>query len=119
MNITVAETASLINIVVDGNVEVLDFKNFQDRMKAIAKSSLKDIVIDLINMNYISSATIGDLYNLKKSQEKKGKKLIFNNISSTIISPLTCCLLLEKRDDPYSGRRVIDLDPAPERSFVP
>lgn len=97
MNVTVTETATSTNIVVDGNIDVLNFKNFQKKLASVSRNTSKDIVIDLINMDYISSTTIGDLYNLRKAQEKKGKKLIFNNISFAIVKSLNYCLLLQRR----------------------
>ena len=94
MNIIVAEKSESTNIIVDGNIEVLNFKNFKIKLTSIVNNSSKDVMIDLINMDYISSSTIGDLLNIKKLLEKKGKKLIFNNISAPIVKSLSCCRLL-------------------------
>lgn len=95
MNITVTDSEKSTNIVVDGNIEVLNFKNFKNRLAVIAENSGKDLVIDLVNMDYISSTTIGDLINLRKKLAKNGRKLAFGNISAGIIRSLTFCRLID------------------------
>jgi anti-anti-sigma factor len=97
MEFTVTEKAESINIVVDGNIAVLNFKNFQQELASISANSDKDMVLDLINMDYITSTSIGDLMNLKKAQAKKGKKLLFNNVSTSILRPLIYCQLLDSK----------------------
>lgn len=88
MQIDVNEKENLIEIVVNGDIEMMTIKNFKQTLFEIGQNTDKDIEIDLSNVDYIDSSGVGVLISLLKLQKKKGKTLMINKVSAKVLNVL-------------------------------
>ncbi|MFC1671007.1 STAS domain-containing protein [Spirochaetota bacterium] len=88
MDISVKDEDSRINVIVNGDIEMMTIKSFKDKLFDIGQNTDKDIEIDLSSVDYIDSSGVGVLISLLKLQKKKGKKLIINKVSSKVLNVL-------------------------------
>jgi len=88
MDIEVKENAEVVNVVVNGDIEMMTIKNFKEKLFEIGYNTDKNIEIDLSNVNYIDSSGVGVLISLLKLQKKKGKTLNINKVSTKVLNVL-------------------------------
>lgn len=88
MDIEIKEEASLVKIIINGDIEMMTIKSFKQKLFEIGQQIDKDIEIDLANVDYIDSSGVGVLISLLKLQKKKGKELIINKVSSKVLNVL-------------------------------
>ncbi len=88
MDIDIKENDSLVNIIVNGDIEMMTIKTFKQKLFEIGQTADKDIEIDLSNVDYIDSSGVGVLISLLKLQKKKGKTLKINKVSSKVLNVL-------------------------------
>ena len=88
MEIEVKDSDTMVNIIVDGDIEMMTIKTFKQRLFEIGQTVDKDIEIDLSNVDYIDSSGVGVLISLLKLQKKKGKTLKINKVSSKVLNVL-------------------------------
>jgi len=88
MDISAKDEDSQINVIVNGDIEMMTIKSFKDKLFDIGQNTDKDIEIDLSSVDYIDSSGVGVLISLLKLQKKKGKKLIINKVSSKVLNVL-------------------------------
>ncbi|GEM_PF-227655 len=66
-------------IVPHGAIDTETHDGFRSALEPVLAKSPRGIVIDLADVTYISSAGLGVLFSLKKTQDKTGAKLLFCN----------------------------------------
>ena len=88
MDIDIKENDALVNIVVNGDIEMMTIKTFKQKLFEIGQNVDKDIEIDLSSVDYIDSSGVGVLISLLKLQKKKGKTLKINKVSSKVLNVL-------------------------------
>ena len=88
MDIEVKENAEVVNVVVNGDIEMMTIKNFKEKLFEIGHSTDKNIEIDLSNVDYIDSSGVGVLISLLKLQKKKGKTLNIKKVSTKVLNVL-------------------------------
>jgi anti-sigma B factor antagonist len=88
MDIEVKEFADVVNVVVNGDIEMMTIKNFKEKLFEIGHNTDKNIEIDLSNVDYIDSSGVGVLISLLKLQKKKGKNLSINKVSTKVLNVL-------------------------------
>jgi anti-sigma B factor antagonist len=88
MDIEVKEYADVVNVIVNGDIEMMTIKNFKEKLFDIGHNTDKNIEIDLSNVDYIDSSGVGVLISLLKLQKKKGKTLNINKVSTKVLNVL-------------------------------
>jgi anti-sigma B factor antagonist len=88
MDIDVKETANLVVVTVNGDIEMMTIKNFKEKLFEIGHNIDKDIEIDLSTVDYIDSSGVGVLISLLKLQKKKGKNLNITKVSPKVLNVL-------------------------------
>jgi anti-sigma B factor antagonist len=84
MDIEVREDDSLVQVIVNGDIEMMTIKSFKQKLFEIGQNIDKDIDIDLSNVDYIDSSGVGVLISLLKLQKKKGKSLNISKVSPKV-----------------------------------
>ncbi|TAL37091.1 MAG: anti-sigma factor antagonist [Spirochaetes bacterium] len=88
MNIEIKDQDGQVNVVVNGDIEMMTIKEFKEKLLNIGQTVDKDIELDLSNVEYIDSSGIGVLVSLLKLQKKKGKTLKIRKMSSKVMNVL-------------------------------
>ncbi len=88
MDIEINESDNIVNIKVNGDIEMMTIKNFKQKLFEVGQNADKDIEIDLSDVDYIDSSGVGVLISLLKLQKKKGKSLLINKVSSKVLNVL-------------------------------
>jgi anti-sigma B factor antagonist len=88
MNIEIKDQDGQVNVVVNGDIEMMTIKEFKEKLLNIGQTADKDIELDLSNVEYIDSSGIGVLVSLLKLQKKKGKTLKIRKMSSKVMNVL-------------------------------
>ena len=88
MDIEIKENEGVVNITVNGDIEMMTIKTFKQKLFEIGQNVDKDIEIDLSNVDYIDSSGVGVLISLLKLQKKKGKELKIEKVSSKVLNVL-------------------------------
>lgn len=88
MDIEVKDSDTSVNIIVNGDIEMMTIKNFKQKLFEIGQNIDKDIEIDLSNVDYIDSSGVGVLISLLKLQKKKGKNLEISKVSPKVLNVL-------------------------------
>ena len=88
MDIEIIEDASIVNVSVSGDIEMMTIKNFKEKLFEIGHNTDKNIEIDLSKVDYIDSSGVGVLISLLKLQKKKGKSLNIKKVSAKVLNVL-------------------------------
>lgn len=88
MDIHIKEEADIVNITVNGDIEMMTIKNFKEKLFEIGHNIDKNIEIDLSSVDYIDSSGVGVLISLLKLQKKKGKSLNIRKVSPKVLNVL-------------------------------
>ncbi len=88
MDIEIKEEADIVNVIVNGDIEMMTIKNFKEKLFEIGHNIDKDIEIDLSHVDYIDSSGVGVLISLLKLQKKKGKNLNIKKVSAKVLNVL-------------------------------
>jgi anti-sigma B factor antagonist len=88
MDIEIKDSNDLVNIIVNGDIEMMTIKTFKQKLFEIGQNVDKDIEIDLSNVDYIDSSGVGVLISLLKLQKKKGKNLKIDKVSPKVLNVL-------------------------------
>ncbi len=88
MDIEINEGDSIVNIKVNGDIEMMTIKNFKQKLFEVGQNVDKNIEVDLSDVDYIDSSGVGVLISLLKLQKKKGKSLVINKVSSKVLNVL-------------------------------
>ena len=67
-----------------GPIDSETYMDFSDKVKPILTTHAKAIVLDLANVDYISSAGLGVLFTMKKHLKQNGGDLLFCNLKPQI-----------------------------------
>ena len=67
-----------------GPVDSDTYLDFSDKVTPLLTKTVKAIVLDLANVDYISSAGLGVLFTMKKHLKQNGGDLLFVNIKPQI-----------------------------------
>jgi anti-sigma B factor antagonist len=74
----------LFTVTPYGPIDSDTYLDFDDKTKSILVPSTKGVVLDLANVDYISSAGLGVLFTMKKFLKQKGSDLVFSNLKPQI-----------------------------------
>jgi anti-sigma B factor antagonist len=88
MDIEIKEEADIVNVIVNGDIEMMTIKNFKEKLFEIGHNIDKNIEIDLSHVDYIDSSGVGVLISLLKLQKKKGKNLNIKKVSAKVLNVL-------------------------------
>jgi len=88
MEIEVKELDDNVEIIVDGDIEMMTIKGFKQKLFEVGQNVDKNIEIDLSHVDYIDSSGVGVLISLLKLQKKKGRTLKINKVSSKVLNVL-------------------------------
>lgn len=84
MDIKTTETAEVLTVTIEGDVELLSIAMSKNQLMKIARDTKKDIELNLAEVNYIDSSGIGLLISMHKLQSEKGKKLKLINLNQRV-----------------------------------
>lgn len=87
MNIIVTDCESYIRLIVDGRVDTNTSPQLQQAILSAFQKS-KDIVVDFLNVPYISSAGLRALLIGQKTATSKGGSMKVTNVSETVMNIL-------------------------------
>ncbi len=88
MNIEIKENDSQVDIVVQGDIEMMTIKEFKEKLFDIGQNIDKNVILDLSNVDYIDSSGVGVLISLMKLQKKKSKLLKISKVSPNVMNVL-------------------------------
>ncbi|HQO02872.1 MAG TPA: STAS domain-containing protein [Spirochaetota bacterium] len=88
MNIEINDTDNQVNVIVNGDIEMMTIKEFKEKLFDLGQNVDKDVKLDLSNVDYIDSSGVGVLISLMKLQKKKGKTLKIAKVSSQVMNVL-------------------------------
>ncbi len=88
MNIEIKESNAQVNVIVNGDIEMMTIKEFKEKLFDLGQNVDKDVELDLSNVDYIDSSGVGVLISLMKLQKKKGKNLKISKVSSQVMNVL-------------------------------
>lgn len=88
MNIEIKESNDQVNVIVNGDIEMMTIKEFKEKLFDLGQNVDKDVELDLSNVDYIDSSGVGVLISLMKLQKKKGKNLKISKVSSQVMNVL-------------------------------
>jgi anti-sigma B factor antagonist len=95
MEIDIKEGASLVNVSVNGDIEMMTIKELKEKLLDLGQNVDKDIELDLSSVEYIDSSGVGVLISLLKLQKKKGKSLKIKKVSTKVLNVLKLSSLSE------------------------
>lgn len=84
MTITKNETNDLITILISGRLDKVSSPQLLEEMKPEVEKG-KDIVFDLKDLTYISSAGLRVLLSTTRDVKEKGKKTTITNVNSDVM----------------------------------
>ena len=84
MTITKNETADLITIAVSGRLDKVSSPQLAEEMKPEVEKG-KDVVFDLKDMTYISSAGLRVFLSIARELKARGKKSTIINVNSSVM----------------------------------
>lgn len=84
MTITKNETNDLITILISGRLDKVSSPQLLEEMKSEVEKG-KDIVFDLKDLTYISSAGLRVLLSTTRDVKEKGKKTTIINVNSDVM----------------------------------
>ena len=87
MNIIATDCESYIRLIVDGRVDTNTSPQLQQAILSAFQKS-KDIVVDFLNVPYISSAGLRALLIGQKTATSKGGSMKVTNVSETVMNIL-------------------------------
>ncbi len=67
-----------------GPIDSDTYLDFNDQITPLLQASTKGIILDLSNVDYISSAGLGVLFTMKKFLKQNGGELLFSNLKPQI-----------------------------------
>lgn len=88
MNIEINDIDNQVNVIVNGDIEMMTIKEFKEKLFDLGQNVDKDVELDLSNVDYIDSSGVGVLISLMKLQKKKGKTLKIAKVSSQVMNVL-------------------------------
>ena len=88
MKIDINESENVVNIIVNGDIEMMTIKEFKEKLFDIGQNLEKDVELDLSSVDYIDSSGVGVLISLMKLQKKKGKNFKIAKVSSQVMNVL-------------------------------
>lgn len=95
MDIDIRDKDSTVEIVVNGDIEMMSIKDFKQKLLDVGQNRDVDIDLDLSNVDYIDSSGVGVLISLLKLQKKKGKLLNISKVSPKVLNVLKLSSLSE------------------------
>jgi anti-sigma B factor antagonist len=95
MEIEIKEGTSLVNVSVNGDIEMMTIKELKEKLLDLGQNVDKDIELDLSSVEYIDSSGVGVLISLLKLQKKKGKSLKIRKVSTKVLNVLKLSSLSE------------------------
>ena len=87
MKITIdkrSEKDGFLRIIPYGAIDFTTYQEFDEKIKPLIIPPLKGLIIDLVNVDYISSSGLGSLLSAKKAVLKINGQLIFCNLKPQI-----------------------------------
>lgn len=87
MNIIVTDCENYVRLMVEGRVDTNTSPQLQQAILSAFQKS-KDIVVDFLNVPYISSAGLRALLIGQKTASSKGGSMKLTNVSETVMSIL-------------------------------
>ncbi len=88
MDIEIREGDAQVNVVVNGDIEMMTIKELKEKLLDLGQNVNKDIELDLSNVEYIDSSGVGVLISLLKLQKKKNRTLKIKKVSSKVLNVL-------------------------------
>ena len=95
MDIDIRDKDTTVEIVIDGDIEMMSIKNFKQKLMDVGQNRDVDIDLDLSSVDYIDSSGVGVLISLLKLQKKKGKLLNISKVSPKVLNVLKLSSLSE------------------------
>ncbi|MFW5770586.1 MAG: STAS domain-containing protein [Spirochaetota bacterium] len=95
MDIDIRDKDTTVEIIIDGDIEMMSIKNFKQKLMDVGQNRDVDIDLDLSNVDYIDSSGVGVLISLLKLQKKKGKLLNISKVSPKVLNVLKLSSLSE------------------------
>ncbi len=95
MDIDIRDKDSTVEIVINGDIEMMSIKDFKQKLLDVGQNRDVDIDLDLSNVDYIDSSGVGVLISLLKLQKEKGKILNISKVSPKVLNVLKLSSLSE------------------------
>jgi len=95
MDIDIRDKDTTVEIIIDGDIEMMSIKNFKQKLMDVGQNRDVNIDLDLSNVDYIDSSGVGVLISLLKLQKKKGKLLNISKVSPKVLNVLKLSSLSE------------------------
>lgn len=73
-----------LTVTPHGPIDSDHYLDFDEKIKPLLVPSTKNILVDLANVDYISSAGLGVLFTMRKFLKKNGGDLLFCNIKPQV-----------------------------------
>ena len=85
LDIQIASTAEQVySVKLTGSIEEETYVSLQKKLDSLIQGNIKQIVLDMKGVDYISSAGIGVLVASKTATEKKGASFAIINMQSNV-----------------------------------
>jgi anti-sigma B factor antagonist len=84
MKIEIQRNNDVVNVSIEGNIEIDCIKELKSQLVDIAQNDNKNIEINLSQSNYMDSTGVGMLLYIYKIQKKKGKSIKLIDVSPRI-----------------------------------
>jgi len=71
-------------VKIGGHLDTETYTEMSDKLKPVLESAPKALVLDMSNLEYVSSAGLSVIFNAKKTLESKNGTLIMSNLQPQI-----------------------------------
>lgn len=88
MKITIQNTAEIINVVMNGNLDTLAADQVEPQIKELESMATKPMVIDCTALDYISSSGLRLLLRLRKATKAADKTVTLLSVNENIMEVL-------------------------------
>ena len=78
------DKAGYFTVTPFGPIDSDHYLDFDEKIKPLLQGSTKGVIMDLTNVDYISSAGLGVLFTMKKFLKQNGGDLLFSNLKPQI-----------------------------------
>lgn len=88
MKLTINETEQGCIVLIDGRLDTINAKVFEEQIQPALEMANKEIILDCTKLAYISSSGLRQLLLIRKLSGAKGRNVIIQNLTDEIMQTL-------------------------------